>query len=1346
MSVTHPTNERGNVVDDRLEQTRRLVRNVDLMIALLTLATVVFALLFVAVLADHWGFKDGLPIWLRIGFFGGAILGIGWYAYRRILPLFLNSINPVYAAQVLEQSSPSLKNTLINWILLRRERTERGVDTKNQLADRMFDGVAQSAASTLSRLPADRAIDWGHVQRWVFAFAAIFLILFVYAIFSPKSLMTSIARLMLPLNRIDAPQAVQFLNVQPGDITVQQGDRLNISSEVVGPSREQVYVYFNTDDGRAVRQAVPMSLPEGATRFEAPFPPGKQGFVCGVDYWIQQGESRSPNYRIIVRPTAALEVVSLTYHYPAYTGKPDETVEDTGDIKAVDGTEVKLVARSTVPLDRAVIVFDNDPKQTLRLTIDSDDPQRATVLLKLESDPKSLQPTTVRSYTFRATDKEGYESRRSGIFRIEILPDKPPTIQWGDDEPRLKDGVNELTLPLNTELNIPVHAEDPDFGLRYVRFRVESGNKRINPIDLLESQPTGPVNHTGPLKLKTVFSPVKSRLAVGDVAEFWAEATDSKFPDPNVASTRRISVKIVDPQEQKEQPKPEEKPKNDEQKQSEKNKSEDSKDENPNDDKKEQDDSADPPRNEKNEKDSKDPDKQDDAANPPQDKNKEKNTDDVKQQDHKDDPKNGDEKDAQKNPDDDRKDDEKSEDGRDEKSSENKENGEKDDSPPKNGEMEKKDEGPKKPINPETNSGDAMEKIVEQMKKEGKLPDDPKKENAAKSEKKDKNEPCLDCGKKDCDGACRKDGGDKNPADTPRNQAEKSDDKKDGRKNEDGSSPNEKSEKNDSSNEKKDAPKKEDGSKSEKNEKKDKNEPCPDCGKKDCDGACRKGDGDKNSADTPRNQAEKSNDSGDKSANESGETQEEKPSGQQEKNEQAEKNEQSEKQEKQQQDKKEPCPECGKKECSGECQGGGKKEGQEEQEGQGGQGGQPGQGSGGKPGEDKGEQSGSGSGGEKQQPSNKQGGKEGNAQQESDDAQGNADNQEPGGGKESGGKGSGGSKNDGNSPAEPGSASPTNSDAPPKKGNAQGGEKQDMPVDPNDDTPRDRDNSLDPNSDQRREKGSDSSNPKKLKDDPKKNAGSGVGEGQGKESSPNMEEGQGDDFGKARDPQEATAQRKVEKEQADKENQTGEPTNEEGDPTGEGTQSKNSQQKSNRPGEQTAGKAEQGGKPHPSKDGGKPSEQLSDEQGGDNPTTNPVGGSPGAPAPTSDTVTEDANLEYTQRVTNLVLEYLEDQLKNEPNPELLKELGWTKDDLRAFAEKWKKMSEQGQAAEKGEPDFEAWKEALKSIGLTPKNAKPKLNQGRTEFKDNAGATETQRYVPPKSLEKRFKNYTQGIGK
>ncbi|MDR2754622.1 MAG: hypothetical protein LBC20_02855, partial [Planctomycetaceae bacterium] len=765
-------------LDRQINETRHFIRHIDLFLSFFSLLTILLAVLFAAVLADHWFFTNGLSISLRFGIFVILLFIVAFYIYRRIVPLLLYPINPVYAASLLEESVPSLKNSIVNWILLRKERLEQESNCNDKLAERMFDGVTQTAVSRVHEISSERAVDLRGLTRWGIALTLCFLFFVVYALFSPKNPLTSLARIMLPISNIEKPQAIRFLNIEPGNTVALQGDKLTISAEVVGQSNEPVYLFFSTDDGQFVRQAIPMSLPEGKIRYEIPFPPGKQGFISGVDYWIAQNDSRSRTFRIEVRPTATIEIVSLKYRFPHYTGLPDETIENSGDIRAVEGTEVKIGVRSTIPLQRVDIVFDYDPVRIVGMKLSENNPLEATASITLKLDPQNVNPTTIRNFSFRATDLEGYESRRSGIFRLEVLPDQPPQIQWADTDTKLKD-VAQLDLPLNSSLELPVQAEDRDFGLRYLRFHVESGNKQIRPVELLESPATGPTEYKGSILRQAVFSPITSRLAEGDSAEIWAEAVDTKFPDPNNATTRRITVRIIAPQKQ-EQP-PQENEQNSDDKKEKQNKEQD----NPNKDKnKEQDnnnnnnnndndnDNKEQPENKQQEQE-KNRDSQDDMndrgrndqtndelSEKPDDKEKngkENSKENAEEQDSE----QAGEKDAQQKSGDSQNGRNAEEQGKesgeqgdsnglnrepsgtnentsgnnnkdntdktDSANNNSTNNSDKDNSEQKNDDLsskgDKQNNVSKKPVNPETQDGDAMEEILKQMKKEGKFDD-----------------------------------------------------------------------------------------------------------------------------------------------------------------------------------------------------------------------------------------------------------------------------------------------------------------------------------------------------------------------------------------------------------------------------------------------------------------------------------------------------------------------------------------------------------------------------------------------------------------------------------------------
>lgn len=75
-----------------------------------------------------------------------------------------------------------------------------------------------------------------------------------------------------------------------------------------------------------------------------------------------------------------------------------------------------------------------------------------------------------------------------------------------------------------------------------------------------------------------------------------------------------------------------------------------------------------------------------------------------------------------------------------------------------------------------------------------------------------------------------------------------------------------------------------------------------------------------------------------------------------------------------------------------------------------------------------------------------------------------------------------------------------------------------------------------------------------------------------------------------------------------------------------------------------------------------------------------------------------ANLEYARKQTDLVLERLDEQLRDkEVDRELLDQLGWTEDDLRRFVDRW--QSRKQRAQQRGSAGQAELDRALRSLGL-----------------------------------------------
>src|SRR3954451_647430 len=111
-------------IDEKIEGTRQMVKVVDLATALVELAVAVLLFLLFAIVVEHWVVPGGLPAPVRAVLFLLLVSGVGFFFFRRLWPLCVRGINPVYAAHAIEEGSPTLKNGLVNLLLFRQRRAE----------------------------------------------------------------------------------------------------------------------------------------------------------------------------------------------------------------------------------------------------------------------------------------------------------------------------------------------------------------------------------------------------------------------------------------------------------------------------------------------------------------------------------------------------------------------------------------------------------------------------------------------------------------------------------------------------------------------------------------------------------------------------------------------------------------------------------------------------------------------------------------------------------------------------------------------------------------------------------------------------------------------------------------------------------------------------------------------------------------------------------------------------------------------------------------------------------------------------------------------------------------------
>jgi len=524
-------------IDRQLRRTKLQVRLVDIVASLAIWLVAMLASFLVLALCDHW--------LVSIGTFGRwiALVGLagfsGYYFAMQFGPLVWRRINSAYAAKVIEDAEPSLKNSLLNFLLLRGNPA--GVP------EVVVDALRDRAAADLTHTPVDHAVDRTPLIRLGYVLCGVMIAFVGYKILSPKDPFRTVARVLAPWVDIARPSRVQILKVEPGDADVYQGQTVAINAQIEGArERDVVELIYTTADGQTVDAVVPMASTAGVL-FASQLPPGPSdagGLQQDITYRVKAGDSESPQYRLHVLPSPRIDVERVELHFPGYTKKPQQILEKQGDIRAVEGTRVVVHAKANQEISSAYIEFDP--------TADSSARRTATTAMKAEGTTATgefrlerLRDGAARhtSYRVRFVSPAGMKDEGPTLHRIEAIADLAPEIEV------LAPMERRLELPVDRTLKVELRGRDPDFGLCRITLELRNGEEELEPVTPLDASE----GQLGPANVSYVVVPKKLGLQPGDDLTLVGVAEDNRHDaegnlKPNVSRTDRYVIHITPPE------------------------------------------------------------------------------------------------------------------------------------------------------------------------------------------------------------------------------------------------------------------------------------------------------------------------------------------------------------------------------------------------------------------------------------------------------------------------------------------------------------------------------------------------------------------------------------------------------------------------------------------------------------------------------------------------------------------------------------------------------------------------------------------------------------------------------
>lgn len=296
------------------------------------------------------------------------------------------------------------------------------------------------------------------------------------------------------------PQAARLyrIEVSPGDARVRKGSDQTITARLEGFEAEQVQLFFR-DPRSGSWKSRPMTVADGGNRYGFSF----VDIGEPIGYYVQAANVRSDAYELSVLETARVRQIDLTYRFPAYTGLPQRTEKNGGDIAALRGTRVEVKAHLNLEPVSARILLGGGTSIPMR----KKEGPAAIGDIKVSGDS---------TYRIQLTEDWTGEKIESHAYAITAFQDQPPQVAW------TRPGRDRQATALE-EVLTEAKADD-DFGLRNLELHYALNGERPAKVDLFKPNGGGLPRS---ISATHTFFLEEFELQPGDFVSYFAQASDA---------------------------------------------------------------------------------------------------------------------------------------------------------------------------------------------------------------------------------------------------------------------------------------------------------------------------------------------------------------------------------------------------------------------------------------------------------------------------------------------------------------------------------------------------------------------------------------------------------------------------------------------------------------------------------------------------------------------------------------------------------------------------------------------------------------------------------------------------
>jgi hypothetical protein len=471
---------------------------------------------------------------------------IGWITWRYVIQPWRNRLTLEQAALRAEKEFPSFRSSLISAVELAKAKP--ACDQGNlALVEKLLKDVTYA----VGRHDLGKAVKTDRLRKYaVGSLAGVVLGLGVLAFMWPRTPIL-LKRLFLSM----APLPTQTIVVAiTEDLHVQKGSTVVLSAKAEGVIPQHGRVEISYAD-KTQEYAVSASPTEPGV-FSLALQNAQQDF----SYRFYLHDGRGLPFGVTVQLPPVMETATFEQQYPAYTGLPPAQ-HTAGDLNLLAGSILKIRGRSNQNLQSARLQFegaeDSSPMQVSGREINGE--------LQVPSEG-------LTGFTLRLVNSNGVESLDNTLYRVEVIPDKPPQVTMdGATAPSAADRET-VTLEVAQGLRFTVLDDyrTENVSIAYEIQRATPEGQAPAPAEGEASNPEAasaekaaehgklplvmPGPGTGTLAFQTEFklTDIQPPLMVGDSVTFMVEALDNNnVTGPGIGRSNPRSLEIVSPEEKR---------------------------------------------------------------------------------------------------------------------------------------------------------------------------------------------------------------------------------------------------------------------------------------------------------------------------------------------------------------------------------------------------------------------------------------------------------------------------------------------------------------------------------------------------------------------------------------------------------------------------------------------------------------------------------------------------------------------------------------------------------------------------------------------------------------------------